>query len=920
MRETSGRSAWVWMATGGITLGFSIWSMHFIGMLAFHLPITLSYDLPLTLLSAVPAIAAALLGFFVLSEPKISNLRIVVSGLVMGAGISIMHYTGMAALKMSPEISYDPLIFVLSVAIAIIASWGALLMMYQGERIKLPQLPRFALGGVIMGLAISGMHYTAMLGLNIQPNSVCLAGAARVAPGFLAVVVSLICLLWFGGGIIAVLFDQRMARQNAQALAQLEQVHRLVLSDLEHQKYALDQHSIVAVTDAHGTITYVNDKFCAVSQYSRDELLGQNHRMINSGTHPKEFFRDMYHAITAGKVWHGDVCNRACGGSLYWVATTIVPYLGSDDKPFQYIAIHTDITERKFAQEALQTSERRYRSLYDSIDEGYCVIEMIHDPHGQAVDYRFLEINPAFIRQTGLPDALTKTMREMVPDHDAHWFEIYGEVARTGEAIRFENPAKAMQRYYDVFAFRIGGDGSNRVGILFKDITERKKSEAALSVATKMLRESQLLLDSIVEHIPIMVFVKRASDLRFELFNRAGENLLGYSRQDLLGKGDYDFWPKEQGDFFTAADRKVLDSHEVTEIAEESITRANGEIRTLQTWKVALRDESGEPIHLLGISVDITERKRAEEELRIAAATFDTHDAIMITDANANIIKVNNAFTSITGWTPEEAWGKNPRFMKSGRHDKAFYVEMFNSLQRDGKWAGEIWDKRKNGEIYPRWMTVTTIKNEQQKLLHYVGIFSDITDRKNNEELINKLAFFDPLTQLPNRRMLTDRLGQAMASNKRRGIYGAVMFMDLDKFKPLNDTHGHVVGDLLLIEVGRRVKSCIREADTVARIGGDEFVVMLGELQADEATSRIEAGNVAEKIRLCLAKTYFLKSQEGGTAGARVEHNCSSSIGVTLFNGHEVSQEAIFKHADTAMYSAKERGRNLVHFDEMKID
>ena len=196
MRESSGHMATLWMVAGGCTLGMAVWSMHFVGMLAFHLPIPLAYDLTLTLLSALPAIAAALLGFKVLREFRISNLRIVVSGVLMGLGISAMHYTGMAALKMSPAISYDPLILALSVAVATIASWGALLMMYQGERVNLATLPRFMLGAAIMGLAIAGMHYIAMLGMEIQPGSVCLVDTPRIEPNALAALASLAALFW----------------------------------------------------------------------------------------------------------------------------------------------------------------------------------------------------------------------------------------------------------------------------------------------------------------------------------------------------------------------------------------------------------------------------------------------------------------------------------------------------------------------------------------------------------------------------------------------------------------------------------------------------------------------------------------------------------------------------------------------------
>jgi diguanylate cyclase (GGDEF)-like protein/PAS domain S-box-containing protein len=687
-----------------------------------------------------------------------------------------MHYTGMAALKMSPEISYDPLIFILSVAIAIIASWGALLMMYQGERIKLSLLPRFALGGVIMGLAISGMHYTAMLGANIQPNSMCLAGAARVAPDILAIIVSLICLLWFGGGILATLFDQRMARRNAQALAQLEQTHRLVLKDLEYQKYALDQHSIVATTDVHGMIIYANDKFCTISQYSRDELIGHNHRLINSGTHTKAFFRDMFRTIATGKVWHGDYCNRAKDGSLYWVETTIVPNMSSDGKPFQYVAIRTDITARKKAE--------------------------------------------------------------------------------------------------------------------------------------KKLRESQLLLNSIVEHIPVMVFVKRASDLRFELFNRAGEKMLGYSRSDLLGKGNYDLWPKEQGDWFTAADRKVLASEEVTEIPEEPINTASGETRYLHTWKVALHDEDGKPAHLLGISMDITERKQAESELRIAAIAFESQEGMMVTDTNSVILRVNQAFTEATGYTSEEAVGQTPSLLKSGRHTADFYRAMWETIHLTGSWQGEIWDRRKNGEIYPKWLTITAVKGDNGAVTHYVGADVDITERKAAEDAVKNLAFYDPLTRLPNRRLLLDRLDHALASTTRSGREGALMFIDLDNFKTLNDTLGHNMGDLLLQHVAQRLLTCVREGDTVARLGGDEFVVMLEDLSKDipEAAAQTEA--IGVKILASLNQPYQLATHE---------YHSTPSIGATLFTDHIFGVDVLFKQADIAMYQSKKAGRNTLRFFDPKM-
>lgn len=299
------------------------------------------------------------------------------------------------------------------------------------------------------------------------------------------------------------------------------------------------------------------------------------------------------------------------------------------------------------------------------------------------------------------------------------------------------------------------------------------------------------------------------------------------------------------------------------------------------------------------------ERQQVESQLRLAAATFETHEAIMITDVDGNIIRVNRAFEEITGYREEEVLGKNPRILSSGRHDKDFYANMWQALLRTGAWSGEVWDRNKNGNIYPKLTTITAVKNDKGETTQYVSIFSDITERKKAEEAIHNLAFYDALTGLPNRRLLLDRLGLALSVSARNKLFGALLFLDLDKFKTLNDTLGHEYGDMLLVEVARRLKFCVREVDTVARLGGDEFVVLIENISANSEDASQNVAHVAEKIRAVLATPYQLKANT---------HHSSPSIGVCLFYGNDLPVEELIKHADLAMYQAKDSGRNRVRF------
>jgi len=308
--------------------------------------------------------------------------------------------------------------------------------------------------------------------------------------------------------------------------------------------------------------------------------------------------------------------------------------------------------------------------------------------------------------------------------------------------------------------------------------------------------------------------------------------------------------------------------------------------------------------------------RESEAQLRLRDSALNVAaSAIVITDRNARITWANQAFTKLTGYGLDEAVGRHcGELVKSGHQDRQFYEEMWQTIIFGQVWHGELVNRRKDGTLYHDEMTITPVSGKDGEITHFVAMKHDISARKISEEHLKNLAFYDPLTQLPNRRLLVDRLGQALAASKRSGHHGALMFLDLDNFKPLNDEHGHDVGDLLLIEAARRIMNCVREEDTVARFGGDEFVVMLKQLDDDSAASVAQAGGVAEKIRAALAEPYRLELLQAENDVTIVMHHCTASIGVVLFVNHEYSEEDVLKQADTAMYRAKADGRNTIRF------
>ncbi len=301
----------------------------------------------------------------------------------------------------------------------------------------------------------------------------------------------------------------------------------------------------------------------------------------------------------------------------------------------------------------------------------------------------------------------------------------------------------------------------------------------------------------------------------------------------------------------------------------------------------------------------MSEQEEREAALRIAAIAFETDEGMMVTDADALIIRVNQAFTRLTGYSAGEAIGRNPSMLKSDRQNEEFYQRMWASLRQDNAWQGEIWNRRKNGEVYPEWLNITAVIGKNGKLTNYVGTFVDFTERKQAEDEIQHLAFYDSLSQLPNRRLLLDRLRQAVATGARHQTGGALLFIDLDNFKTLNDTKGHGIGDLLLVEVAKRLQGCVREGDTVARFGGDEFVLLLEGLSEEITQAAVQARYIGEKVLEVLNQPYMLEG---------FEFHSSSSMGITLFVNYKEKLDELLKQADTAMYEAKKSGRNTLRF------
>jgi two-component system CheB/CheR fusion protein len=460
-------------------------------------------------------------------------------------------------------------------------------------------------------------------------------------------------------------------------------------------------------------------------------------------------------------------------------------------------------------------------------------------------------------------------------------------------------PAMLEGRTYKVFVTPVMGVTGSVQGIVLVVV-----DNTDLVVAQERVQESQERLLSIMNHSVSLIALKDVAG-RYEFVNQRFEEAFGVKADDANGKTDHQLFPTEIAKLLRSRDLKAMEDLDVVETTDEI------DLGDKHFWLDGVRfpifDASGTVRAICTQAVDVTRKRHAEEQLRLAAKVFDrAGEAVAITDADGRIITVNDAFTEITGYKFSEVVGKNPRILQSGRHAREFYDDMWRTLHASGSWQGEIFNRRKNGDVYPEWLTINAVRDDEGRLVNYVAIFSDITAIKTSQRRIEFLATHDGLTGLPNRNLLIDRLKHAIHQAKRRNMKIAVLFVDLDNFKTVNDSLGHEVGDELLRQAASRLQGCIRDADTLARLGGDEFVALLVDVDLDEVNA------VAGRIVEFLGASFRIREHELFV---------SASIGVAMFPEDGGDSTVLLKNADAAMYRAKDRGRNQYQFfsDDMKV-
>ena len=563
----------------------------------------------------------------------------------------------------------------------------------------------------------------------------------------------------------------------------------------------------------------------------------------------------------------------------------------------------SDITDRDLLQRDAQLIRDTDSFVFDTAPQPI----VIADEAGNA-----RAINRAFINTFGyrieeIPDRETR-MRKLVPDET---YRARLTQQRLDGTKRFvtsgmqPEPIVARVKCKDgtertvELRTTLGARGSITI---LTDVGEALRAEGKHRdmVADRDGLRAELGLRS--ELLPIALLVSDPTDaLITRDWNAAATRIFGYSREEMLGTSPYDsIVPPELHNYVRSAiDNIIRAPGSVTSLSRNRTK--DGRLISTEWCCATVRDAHGIPSHVISTVQDVTERQLADERRRLWTSVLEqSGEGIMICDPQRRILLVNAAFERLTGFVSEEAIGQTPAILHSGRQDKEFYAALWTKLTTTGQWSGEIWNRRKSGEIYPEWLALSTVRDELGTVSHYVGIFSDMTERNAAEDRVRRVAHYDVLTSLPNRSLLIDRLEQLIKTSCRDASRAAVMFIDLDRFKEVNDSLGLDTGDLLLKTIASRISGALRNSDTVARVGGDEFIILLPHVGSSE-----EVANIAHKLLDAMRAPLMLQEQQ---------LSISASIGVCTYPNDGTTAVELIRNADAAMHRAKSGGRNAYNF------
>ena len=678
--------------------------------------------------------------------------------------------------------------------------------------------------------------------------------------------------------------DAAMHAESERILAESERRFRML-----YVKTPAMLHSI----DDRGRLLAVSDHWLAQMGYTRQEVLGrpssdfmteESKRYAKEVVLP-EFFRTgsctdiPYQLVTKD-------------GRVLDVLLSATSEREDDGTIVRSLAVMVDVTRQLRAEEALAESEQRLALAVRSGRVGFwdwhVETEAVYynERWAEIVGHRLDDLKQEYATWTSRihPDDRSRTMQSLT-DHiggKADFFESEHRLrAKGGEYVWVLGIGQVSQRDADGTPRRVTG--------VMLDITEFKQVQEKLGLSEQRFRNVTLTSGDWIWQLD--------HERRYSYVSETVTRLMGYQPEEFIGHSPFDFFLEREHDRL----REVFEDH----------WNPGSTVKDLECWH---RAKDGSPVCMLingvpvldaegvmqgyfGMAKDITSRKDAQYKIRLFEKVFESAlEGISLTTPEGDILSVNQAFTDITGYTQDEVLGKNPSILKSDRHDDGFYAEMWRSLNETGRWEGEIWNRRKDGRAYPEWLVISAIEDELGRTSHYVAVFHDITDIKHKEETILHQANHDALTGLPNRELLLDRMGVALSKTRREQSGLAVLFIDLDHFKTINDSLGHVTGDALLRMVAERLTALVRDSDTVARMGGDEFAVL-----QDGIGGPHQAVNLAERI---------IESFREPLPLAGRELFVTPSIGIALHPGDGDDAESLVKHADLAMYRAKERGRN----------